>query len=58
MLFRSAKHIDVYGEPRKQEDAYFDEKMKNFFQSQKMENSVNNYEIDSIISGGGLYMLK
>jgi hypothetical protein len=32
--------------------------MKNFFEAQKMENSVNNYEIDSIISGGGLHMLK
>jgi hypothetical protein len=32
--------------------------MKNFFEEQKMENSVKNYEIDSILSGGGLHMLK
>ena len=52
------KHIEVFGEPLKKEDSYFEKKMKNFFEAQKMENSVNNYEIDSILSGGGLRMLK
>ena len=52
------KHLEVYGAPKNKDDSYFDKKMKNFFEAQKMENSVNNYEIDSIISGGGLHMLK
>jgi len=52
------KHIEVYGAPLKKEDSYFEKKMRNFFEAQKMENSVNNYEIDSILSGGGLHMLK
>jgi len=52
------KHLDVYGAPINKNDAYFERKMKNFFEEQKMENSVNNYEIDSILSGGGLHMLK
>jgi len=40
------KNIDILGGPQRKEDSYFNKKMRNFFEAQKIENSLNNYDID------------
>ena len=45
-------HIELFDEPPGNENAYFEKKMQNFYEAQRMENRVNNYEIDHIINKG------
>jgi len=47
------RHLELFDGPRNdQEDAYFEKKMQNFYEAQKMENRVQNVEIDHIINSG------
>ncbi len=49
-----SKHLEIYGEPKASSEGYFEKKIKGFFEAEKMEGSVKNYEIHQIINGGGI----
>ncbi len=48
------KHLDLFDSPRNDDEIYFEKKMRNFYEAQKMENAVKNYAIEEIINFGGL----
>ena len=47
-------HLDLFDSPRNDDEIYFEKKMRNFYEAQKMENAVKNYAIEEIINFGGL----
>lgn len=44
----------MFDSPRNDDEVYFEKKMRNFYEAQKMENSVKNYAIEEIINFGNL----
>lgn len=48
------KHLDLFDSPRNDDEVYFENKIRNFYEAQKMENAVKNYAIEEIINFGGL----
>jgi hypothetical protein len=51
------QQIDIYGAPTDyHQENYFNMKMKNYSEAMKMENSVNNFEIDRILKNGKNYI--
>jgi hypothetical protein len=48
------KHLELFDSPKNDDEVYFEKKIRNFYEAQKMENSVKNYAIEEIINFGNM----